>query len=407
MQKSLRKHAAPAVLLAMLAGGALYARADVVTDWNVRAGEVMGEAKLGTPPAIRVMALVQTAVYTSASQATAQGASVDAAVASANRAVLARLLPAQQASIEAAYRAALAPIAEGAEKAAGIAAGEAAAAAVLAQRADDMVAAAENYRPHTTAGAYVPTAAPAAPHWARRKPWLMAGPADVRPASPPALGSAAWARDYNEVKAVGAKASATRTPEQTEIAKFWEYSAPAIYTGIVRSVALQPGRDVVRNARLYAAVAQAMDDAMIGVFDAKYHHNFWRPVTAIRNGDIDANDATERDAAWSSFVDSPMHPEYPSGHSILAASVGAVLKAEAGAGPLALATSSPTAKGATRRWTSVDDFVREVAASRIYAGIHYRTATEAGVEMGNRIGAMAAARHLRPQYSTLTTEVSK
>jgi len=164
---------------------------------------------------------------------------------------------------------------------------------------------------------------------------------------------------------------------------------------------------VVRNARLYAAVAQAMDDAMISVFDAKYHHNFWRPVTAIRNGDIDGNDATERDATWSSFVDSPMHPEFPSGHSILAASVGAVLKAEAGAGPLALATSSPTAKGATRRWTSVDEFVREVAVSRIYAGIHYRTATEAGIEMGNRIGAMAAARHLRSQYSTLTTEFSQ
>ncbi len=407
MHRTIRKHAAPAVLLAMLAAGALYARADAVTDWNIRAGEVMAEAKLGTPPAIRAMALVQTAVYTAATQATTQGASVDAAVAAANRAVLARLLPAQQASIEAAYQAALAPIAEGAAKAAGVATGEQAAAAVLARRADDMAAAAEDYRPHTTAGAYVPTAAPAAPHWARRKPWLMSGPADVRPAAPPALDSAAWVRDYNEVKALGAKASATRTPEQTDIARFWEYSAPAIYTGVVRSVALQPGRDVVRNAGLYAAVAQAMDDAMISVFDAKYHHNFWRPVTAIRNGDIDGNDATQRDAAWSSFIEAPMHPEYPSGHSILAASVGAVLKAEAGAGPIALATSSPTAKGATRRWSNVDDFVREVSASRIYAGIHYRTATETGVEMGNRIGAMAAARHLRPRYSTLSTELGK
>ena len=407
MKRSIRKHAAPAVLLAMLAAGALYARADAVTDWNVRAGEVMAEAKLGTPPAVRAMALVQTAVYSAARQATAQGASVDAAVAAANRAVLARLLPAQQASIEAAYQAALAPIVEGAAKATGIATGEAAAAAVLAQRAEDMAAAAEDYRPHTTAGAYVPTAAPAASQWSRRKPWLMSSPADVRPAAPPALDSAAWVRDYNEVKALGAKASAARTPEQTEIAKFWEYSAPSIYTGVVRSVALQPGRDAVRNARLYAAVAQAMDDAMISVFDAKYHHNFWRPVTAIRNGDIDGNDATQRDATWSSFIDAPMHPEYPSGHSILAASVGAVLKAETGTGSMALATSSPTAKGATRRWTSVDDFVREVSAARIYAGIHYRTATEAGMEMGNRIGAMAAARYLRPQYSTLDTEIQK
>ena len=143
MQRSIRRHAAPAVLLATLAAGALYARADVVTDWNVRAGEVMAEARLGTPPAIRAMALVQTAVHAAALQATAQGESVDAAVAAANRAVLARLLPAQQASIETAYQAAVAQIAEGSAKATGIATGEEAAAVVLAQRADDMVAAAE------------------------------------------------------------------------------------------------------------------------------------------------------------------------------------------------------------------------------------------------------------------------
>ena len=150
-----------------------------------------------------------------------------------------------------------------------------------------------------------------------------------------------------------ARASTRRSAEQTEIARFWEYSLPPIYYGVVRSVAPQPGRDVARNARLFAAVAQAMDDAMIGVFDAKYHYNFWRPVTAIRNGDIDGNDATERDASWAPLIDAPMHPEYPSGHSILAGAVGAVLKAEIGDGPMpVLTTTSPTAKGATRRWTS-------------------------------------------------------
>ena len=122
-----------------------------------------------------------------------------------------------------------------------------------------------------------------------------------------------------------------------------------------------PGRDVAQNARMFAAVAQAMDDAMIGVFDAKYHYNFWRPATAIRNGDIDGNEATQREASWSSFVDAPMHPEYPSAHSILGAAVGAVLKAEIGKGPMpALTTTSPTAKGAARRWTNLDDFTREV-----------------------------------------------
>ena len=122
----------------------------------------------------------------------------------------------------------------------------------------------------------------------------MASAAQFRPAAPPALTSAQWAREFNEVKELGSKTSTRRTPEQTEAARFWEYSLPAIYDGVIRSVALQPGRDMVRNARLFALTAQAMDDAMIGVFEAKYHYAFWRPVTAIRNADIDSNDATHR-----------------------------------------------------------------------------------------------------------------
>lgn len=195
---------------------------------------------------------------------------------------------------------------------------------------------------------------------------------------------------------LGAKASAQRSAEQTEIARFWEYSLPPIYFGVLRSVAEQPGRDVARNARLYAAAAQAMDDAMIGVFEAKYHHNFWRPVTAIRNADLDGNDETAREANWSPLIDNPMHPEYPSAHSILAAAVATVLQADVGSDPMpVLATTSPTAKGATRRWSSAEAFMREVADSRIYAGIHYRMATEAGMQMGARIGMLSAQRHLR------------
>ena len=226
----------------------------------------------------------------------------------------------------------MAQIADGAAKTAGIAAGEQAAVAVLAQRADDGAATAESHRPYTTAGTYVPTATPAVTQWPQRKPWLMASAAQFRPGPPPALTSDAWTRDFNEVKSLGVKNSTKRSAEQTDIARFWEYSLPAIYHGVVRSVAQVPGRDVAQNARMFAAVAQAMDDAMIGVFDAKYHYNFWRPATAIRNGDIDGNDATQREASWSSLVDAPMHPEYPSAHSILGAAVGTVLKAEIGKG---------------------------------------------------------------------------
>jgi hypothetical protein len=391
--------AAQSVITAgLLAGLAFNVHADVVTDWNIKANEIVVESKLGTPPAIRVLALVQTAVNdavrSSEPQPGTQPASIDAAVAAANRAVLVKLLPNQQTMIDAAYQAAMAAIPEGGAKAAGIAAGERAAAAVFAKRPGDVIAP-ESYRPHTTPGAYVPTAAAAAPQWSQRMPWLMTSPAQVRPGAPPALTSVAWSRDYNEVKELGAKGSTKRSAEQTEIARFWEYSLPPIYYGVVRSVAIQPDRDVMRNARMYAAIAQAMDDAMIAVFDSKYHYNFWRPSTAIRNGDIDGNDATVRDASWTPLIDAPMHPEYASGHSILAGAVGAVLKADVGNSRTpVLMTTSPTAKGVTRRWTNVDEFVREVSDARIYAGIHYRTTVDVGAAMGQSIGELAASRVL-------------
>jgi hypothetical protein len=205
-----------------------------------------------------------------------------------------------------------------------------------------------------------------------------------------------WARDYNEIKALGGKNSSRRTAEQTEIAVFWEATQPPIYHGVVRSVANMPGREVTQNARLFAAVTQASDDALIAVFDAKYRYNFWRPVTAIRNGDLDGNDATERDPSWTPFIDTPMHPEYPCAHCILSAAVGTVLRVEIGTGSMpTLTTTSPTAKGAARSWTRIDDFIQEVANARIYDGVHYRNSTEVGTAMGKQIGELAAANYLR------------
>src|SRR4029434_7405720 len=180
---------------------------------------------------------------------------------------------------------------------------------------------------------------PVVSQWPQRKPWLMTSPAQFRPGPPPALTSAVWARDYNEIKAIGGKNSTRRTDEQTAIARFWEATMPPIYHGVVRSVATMAGREVTQNARLFAAVTQASDDALIAVMDAKYHYNFWRPVTAIRNGDIDGNDATERDPSWAPFIDTPMHPEYPCAHCIVSGTVGTVLQGEIGTGPMAALTT--------------------------------------------------------------------
>jgi hypothetical protein len=375
--------------------------ADVVTDANARAADVASRLP-STPVAVRVMAIVQVSVFEAvnavsgryppqrAKLAPAPNASVEAAVAAATRTALAKLMPAQQPAIDADYKALLGRVPDGSAKTAGIALGEQAATAIVALCADDGALAPDVYRPHAAPGVYVPTIGPAVPHWGSRRPWVMPRADHFRPGPPPALTSAVWARDYNEIKAVGGKTSTQRTPEQTAMAKFWEATLPVVYWPVARAVAGAPGRDLTDNARLFALAGIAMDDALIAVFDAKYHYNFWRPVTAIRNGDLDGNDATERDGGWAPFIDTPMHPEYPCAHCIVSASLGAVVEGEIGSGPTPkLSSASSTAGGAVRTWTTVGDFVKEVAEARIYDGVHYRNSTEVGTAMGRKIGELA------------------
>ena len=381
--------------------------ADAVNEWNIRACEITGPATFDTPTSNRVLAIMHTAVYEAVNAITKKypsrdakidapaGASVDASVAAASRAVLLKLVPSKQAEIEAAYQASIAAVPDGKAKSDGIAVGEKAAAAILEARAGDGFAMLESYRPHTTAGVYVPTIVPLVSHWPGRKPWMMTSGSQFRPGPPPDLKSDIWARDFNEIKAIGRKDKSTRTAEQTEIARFWEATGASIYHGLVRSVTEQSGRDVTQNARLFMVITQATDDAMIAIFDAKYHYNFWRPVTAVRNADIDGNDATERDPSWTPFINTPMHPEYPCAHCIVSGAIGTVLQAEIGSGPIpVLATNSPTANSAKRTWMKIEDFIREVANGRIYDGVHYRNSTEVGTAMGRKIGALAAGKYL-------------
>ena len=383
-------------------------RADMVTDANARAADITSRLP-STPVAVRTMAIVQVSVFEAVSAvsgrypspraklAPAPNASPEAAVAAATRTALAKLMPAQQAAIEQEYQALLGRVPDGPSKLAGIALGEQAAAAIVASCADDGAVAPDVYRPHAAPGIYVPTAGPAVPHWGARRPWVMTRGDQFRPGPPPALTSAVWARDYNEIKAVGGRTSTQRTPEQTAIAKFWEATLPDVYWPVARSVAATPGRDLTDNARLFALAAMAMDDGLIAVFDAKYTYNYWRPLTAIRNGDLDGNDATERDGGWRPFIDTPMHPEYPCAHCIVSSSLAAVLQAELGSGSVpTLSSTSYTAGGAVRSWKTAADFAQEVAVARIYDGVHYRNSTEVGTGMGKKIGELAVQSFPKP-----------
>ena len=406
-------HLAPRSTALVLLTGILIAvsrtfASDPVIDWNAGACSVVVAAHFNAPHGHRVIALMQTAVF-AATNAISQRypeevpalspdpeASMAAAIGAASRVVLSDMVPSQRDFVDSLYAVFLSAIPAGELKSRGIRIGEAAAKAVLAARSNDGANAMETYRPRTSAGTYVPTTTPAVPQWPVRTPWLMSSPSQFRPGPPPALSSPVWARDYNEIKGLGAKNSMSRTPEQTLIARFWETTEPSIYYGVVHCVARLPGRDITQNARLMMAVAQAIDDGMIAVFDAKYYYGFWRPVTAIRNGDIDGNEATDRDSSWTPFITTPMHPEYPCAHCVTSGVVGTVLKAAIGNGPTPpLTTSSPTADGVSRTWTSLEDFMQEVDEARICDGVHFRTSTIAGTALGKRVGALSVARYFQ------------
>ena len=244
---------------------------------------------------------------------------------------------------------------------------------------------------------YVPTQ-PVAGYLVRTfKPWVMTSAAQFRAAPPPALSSEAWTRDVNEIREMGALNSSVRSPEQTTVGKFWFLTGARTYNPIVRQVVLAKQMNLLDCARIYALTSMAAADSFIAVFEAKYHYNFWRPVTAIRNADLSQNPATPRDATWQPLGETPMHPEYPCAHCISASAVAAALRAVVGDEVGEITVTSNTAPGVTRRWTRLSDYADEVSNARIWAGFHYRFSTEAGKEMGRKIGELTVATQLRPR----------
>lgn len=401
-----RRLAAAALLTLVVVSGA---RADVVADWNETAMATLAQTATPLLPATRAMALLHAAIFDAmnaverryapyrAQPAAAPDASSDAAASAAAHAVLSKLFSARANELAESYRKALAAIADGAAKSRGIEVGERVAAELLAARAADASLAPIEYRPAAAPGVYVPTPLPIGLEQPRATPWLIKRADQFRPVPPPALKSVQWARDYDEVRTLGGRASEKRSAEQSEIARFWIVVWPQSWNPIVRQLAAAPGRTPLQNARLFALTSMVAADAFIAVFDAKYAYAFWRPITAIRNGDLDGNDATARDAAWLPLVDTPLHPEYPCAHCIVAGAVGAVLEAEFGRGRLGVLTmASPTAPGVTRRWERIADIVEEISNARVWGGIHYRSSTRAGEAMGRALGEFALATHLRP-----------
>ena len=377
------------------------ARSDVIMDWNAKADAIAVEKQLLNAPNARGQAMLHIAMFEALNaidrryapyklNLTAdRAASREAAAAAAAYDVLLALHPDKKAELDAALAGSLAGITENEAKSKGIELGKQAAAGIIALRTNDGSNTPEDYRPATTAGVYVPTTTPIESTSSKIKPFAMTSASQFRAGPPPALTSETWTRDLNEIREIGSNASARRSAEQTTIARFWFFTGPRTYNTIVRQIATNRKMDLVDCARLYALTSIAGADAFIAIFEAKYAYNFWRPVTAIRNADLTSNPATPREASWQPLGVTPMHPEYPCAHCITASAVSTVLQHVVGNEVGEITLASPTAPGVTRKWTRLQDYSDEVSNARIYAGFHYRFSTEAGKDMGKKIGDLA------------------
>jgi hypothetical protein len=398
--------------------------ADTVLEWNEVAVEATRVARLSPNAQTRALAMVHGAVF-DAVNGIEQGytpylvqrhapiwASEEAAAAVAAHGVLVSLLPAQQATLDAALASSLAAVPDGPAEDAGVAFGKLVADRMLAERADDGSTDVVTYVPGTGPDDWQPTPsafAPAAlPQWATVETFGIESPDQFRADPPPSLDSPAFTQAFNEMKALGAANSTTRSDEQTEIARYWAgpsgtVQPPGHWNSIARGVADAQDNSLIQNARMLALLNIGMADALIAAWDSKFEYNFVRPVTAIRNADNDGNPDTVGDAAWSPLLTTPPHPSYMAAHSAVSATAATVLAEFFGNDAIAFTSSAEIAAGGpviTRSFDSFSEAAQEAGASRIYGGIHWSFDNEAGLQAGRSVGEFVADNLLRPRGNT-------
>jgi hypothetical protein len=420
-----------AALVVLIFGSTTGALANDVTDWNemlFRASVVASASPLNTS---RHAALVEAAVFDAVNgierrytpihvdPAGPSNASRRAAAVQAAYVILVKLYglgglfaPNQQPTLDARRTASLADISAdepAAAVASGIAWGQTVADAVWAWRSTDGFSLAPpTWTGSTALGQWRPT--PNAPYpgtstngvgypqFSSMVPWAIESPSQFRPAGPPSLTSAQYARDFNETKTFGSLTSATRTPDQTVSAWFWQIgTASYLWNHVAISLLHKRHEDnddppsphaardrLLEDARLFAALDVAMADAAIGCWDVKYTYNFWRPITAIRETDDDHNPATSPDPSWTPLFSTPAHPDYPSGHSCVSGAAAGILANEFGH-HRSFQMQTDLLIGVTRSFHGFADALEEMKDARINAGIHFRTATEDGTTLGGAV----------------------
>lgn len=408
MRKMFLASVALGMVLAQPADAAVPITADPSLYWS----GLVTSTIAGSPVlASRSVAMAQLAIFEAANATTgslynsyahvdpASGADTRAAIATAAFLVLSKVNPSRAADYAAARDASLALVADGAAKTQGIAAGNAIAASVLALRANDGSTAMLPYTPQPvgTAGAWQPTPPgnlPAAlPQWQNVTPWLMTNVQDFVSAPPPALTSQTYTDDFNEVKDWGGAVSAFRSEEQSKDAALWASTLGVLpWENVAIGLAEANGLGTTDAARMLALLAMGNADTIIALWKTKYTYDFWRPVTAIRQADIDGNAATLTDLSWISSVTTPNYPSYGSGVSAIAGNAATILSSYFGdANEVCIAASA-----GKKCYDSFSLAQQAAADARVYGGMHFRFETVAGIQQGASVANFTLKNALAP-----------
>jgi hypothetical protein len=409
MKTRLRTVLTMLVLMVAIAGRA--GAANPIVDWN----QIALTTALTTPGTQIYLTYVHLAMFDAVNAIDRRyqqygpefhgpkNASKEAAAISAAYQTLLNYFPGQAAALQAQYDAAIAVIPDGQAKASGIAVGQIAAARIVALRTGDGRNANVPYTYPTSPvpGVWIPTppafAPPVTPWVGQMVPFTMQSASQFLPVNgPPDLGSRQWARQFNEVKLLGAANSSVRTAAQTEIALFWTANPVATYFGAFGQLAIDRHLSLSKSARLLAMLSVAFTDSGIGCFNAKYAFSFWRPVTAIPNGDIDGNPETEADPTWLPLAPTPPHPEFPAAHGCATGAIAKTLENFFGTPNVKFSVNS-AATHTTHTYKNVGQLEAEAYWARIYAGFHYRHSLDEGFKLGHRVAKQLNQNFFQPR----------
>ena len=383
--------------------------AEVVRTWHTMA------AVQPTNPVrqSRVLAMVHAAIHdavngavpryrTYASWLSDPSADPEAAAAAAAHRVLVNLFPANTAAFDAQLASSLASIPDGTAEDAGVALGSAVGQSIVNFRVNDGMDLPDPFNPTPGPGVWEPTppafAAAVEPQMQNVTPFTIRSRTQFDVEPPPALVSPEYARDYNEVKAVGQTSSTLRADDQTHAAHFWFEASNVGWSRIAAIYTLQNGTGLHDTARLFALLNMAMADGYVAGFYWKRTHAFWRPITAIRKAETDGNPETDPDPAWTSLRPTPPSADYPSTHSVLGTAAAQILRHFTGSDRFSFCMVSNSAEpaGSVRCYNRFSEAAAENADSRVYIGYHFRFATTAGMRLGRQIGNFAYRHNLEP-----------